>query len=585
MDRDRHAGGYDRWVSVSSKNRYRSTNHSQDEIDSGSGRAAENSPGVLRMRINIKGLSAVLLCLALPLTVFFAATNDSRTAPSEQLGHVDFPNSCKSEAQPALLKGLALLHSFQYQASESAFKAATDLDGNCAIAHWGAAMALYHQLWDFPGKRTLKEGLKSVEAAQKLGAPTSRERGYIAAAAAFYQDDEKISHVQRTTAYSQALAQLHSAAPEDVEASAFYALSLVALADENVDDTGNRKKAMAILEPLFQQHPDNPGVAHYLIHATDKPQFAREGLGAARAYAKIAPDSSHALHMPSHIFTRLGLWQESISSNIAATAAAAHATEMHQSESHYQTHAMDFLDYAYLQSGQEAKARALSAQEMTVPGSGEREKADHRAVADARNAIELHRWQEAAGLAIPEHRNLQDTIYWARAIGAARSGNRAAAKDAVSKLEEAVAHREGESKATGYDVSSEKATDLREAEAWLAYLQGDSAHAIELLRDAADREDAEGLESTTMPAREMLGDLYMELKKPGEAVKAYVATLAEAPNRFDALLGAAQASQTMGDSHSARDYYSQLLKIADPAADRPELKDVKSYLAGLARGR
>jgi tetratricopeptide (TPR) repeat protein len=527
----------------------------------------------MRMVVNL--FLGSLLSLGLPLTAFFATANDSPEITSEQLGHVDFPNSCKAEAQPALLKGLALLHSFQYQASESAFKAATDLDPNCAIAHWGAAMALYHQLWDFPGKRTLKEGLESVEKAQKLGAPTPRERGYIAAAAAFYQDDEKLSHVQRTTAYSEALALLHSGAPGDVEASAFYALSLVALADEDIDVTANRKKAIAILEPLFQKYPDNPGVAHYLIHATDKPQFAGEGLAAARAYAKIAPDSSHALHMPSHIFTRLGLWQESIASNIAATAAAAHATEMHQSESHYQTHAMDFLDYAYLQSGQEAKARALSAEEMNVPGSGEGEKADHRVTVDARNAIELHRWKEAAALAVPERRNSQDIIFWAKAIGAARSADVAAAKDDVGKLAEAVAHREGESKATGYDVSAEKATDLREAEAWLAYAEGDSAKAISLLRAAADREDAKGLDSVTMPAREMLGDLMTELKRPADAIAAYKVVLAEAPNRFDALLGAARASQAAGDTRSARDYYSQLLKIADPAADRSELKEVK----------
>jgi tetratricopeptide (TPR) repeat protein len=530
------------------------------------------------MRTVINLFLGSLLCMGLPLIGFFLTAHESSQTASEQLGHVDFPNSCKAEAQPALLKGLALLHSFQYMAAESAFKAATDLDTNCAMARWGAAMALYHQLWDFPGRRTLKAGLENVEAAQKLGAPTPRERGYIAAAAAFYQDDAKLSHVQRTTAYSEALAQLHSAAPGDVEASAFYALSLVALADEDVDDTANRKKAMAILEPLFKQHPDNPGVAHYLIHATDKPQFAREGLAAARAYAKIAPDSSHALHMPSHIFTRLGLWQESIASNIAATAAAAHATEMHQSEAHYQTHAMEFLDYAYLQTGQEAKARALSAEEMNVPGSSEREKADQRATLDARNAIELHRWKEAAELTVPERRSSQDTTYWARAIGAARSGDVASAKSNVDKLKEAVAHREGESKSTGYDVSSEEATDLREAEAWLAYAQGDSARAIDLLRAAADREDAKGLDSTTMPAREMLGDLYAQLKRPGDAVKAYAATLAEAPNRFDALLGAAQASQAAGDTHSARDYYTQLLKTADPTADRPEWKDVASYL-------
>ena len=386
--------------------------------------------------------------------------------------------------------------------------------------------------------------------------------------------------MQRTTAYSQALAQLHSAAPGDVEASAFYALSLVALADEDMDDTANRQKAIAILEPLFQQHPDNPGVAHYLIHATDKPQFASEGLAAARAYAKIAPDSSHALHMPSHIFTRLGLWQESIASNIAASAAATHATEMHQSESHYQTHAMDCLDYAYLQSGQGAKARALSAEEMNVPGSGEGEKSGHRAALDARNAIELHQWKEAAELAIPARRNSQDTIYWARAIGAARSGDAASAKTDVDKLTEVVAHREGESKDTGYDVSAEKATDLREAEGWLAYAQGDSSKAIELLRAAADREDAKGVDSVTMPSREMLGDLLMELKKPSDAMQAYKTVLVEAPNRFDALLGAAQANLAAGDTHSARDYYSQLLKISDPAADRPELKEAKSYLAG-----
>jgi tetratricopeptide (TPR) repeat protein len=537
------------------------------------------------VRIHVKGLAGVLLCLALPLNGSFATAKDSAETASDQLGHVDFPNSCKPEAQPALLKGVALLHSFQYQESESAFKAATDLDKNCAMAHWGAAMALYHQLWDFPGKRTLKEGLESVEEAQKLGAPTPRERGYIAAAAAFYQDDEKISHVQRTTAYSQALAQLHSAAPGDVEASAFYALSLVALADEDVDATANRKKAMAILEPLFQQHPDNPGVAHYLIHATDRPQFASEGLAAARAYAKIAPDSSHALHMPSHIFTRLGLWQESIASNIAATAAAAHASDMHQSESHYQTHAMEFLDYAYLQTGQESKARALSAEEMTVPASGEGEKADHKAVIDARNVLELHRWKEAAELTVPEHRNSRDIIYWARAIGAARSGDVASAKTDVEKLKEAVAHREGESMDTGYDVSSETATDLREAQAWLAYAGGDSANAITLLRAAADREDAKGLDSTTIPAREMLGDLYMELKKPSEAMAAYKVVLAEAPNRFDALLGAAQASQAESDTHSARNYYSQLLKMTDPAADRPELKEARNYAKAGASGR
>ena len=520
---------------------------------------------------------------------FSGATSNSSTTTfsvttSEQLGHVRFPNSCKPDAQPALVMGLALLHSFQYRESESAFTEAAKTDANCAMAQWGRAMALYHQLWDFPKKGTLQEGQARVEQAQKIGAPTVRERGYIAAAAAFYQSDSKLSHVQRTQAYSEALSQLRLQVPEDVEASAFYALSLVALADENVDDAANRKKAIAILSPLFREHPDSPGVAHYLIHAADKPQFASEGLAAARSYAKIAPDSSHALHMPSHIFTRLGLWQESIASNIAATAAAAHASEMHQSESHYQTHAMDFLDYAYLQSGQEAKARKLSEEELSVPGSGEEEKANLKAVVDARNAVELHRWKEAAALVVPERRRSQDTTYWARAIGAARSGDVAAARSDVQKLAELVAAREGESKATGYDVSSEKATDLREAEAWLAYAQRDTERAVKELRATADREDAKGVESTSMPAREMLGDLLMELKRPTEALEAYKGGLNESPNRFDALLGAARASQAMGDANAAGGYFGKLLEISDPAADRPELT-ADSYLGGGSAGK
>lgn len=521
---------------------------------------------------------AILAALAaLP---FFVATGGPAPKTSEQLGHVSFPNSCKAEAQPALLKGLALLHSFQYGESEGAFKAAAELDGSCAMAEWGKAMALYHQLWDFPRGRTLHHGRENVEQAQKMGAPTARERGYIAAAAAFYADDTNFSRVQRTTAYSEALARLRSQAPEDMEATAFYALSLIALADENVDVMANLKKAIAILEPLFREHPDHPGVTHYLIHAADRPGLAEQGLAAARAYASIAPDSSHALHMPSHIFTRLGLWQESIASNIAASAAAAHASEMHEAESHYQTHAMDFLDYAYLQSGLESKARALATEEMSVPGSDEEERAQHRAVIEARNAVELHRWKEAAGLAVPPGRaTSQDTTYWARAIGAARSGDAETAKLSVEKLAEIVALREGENKANGYEGSGRKATDLAEAEAWLTFAQGDKARAIDLIWVAADREDAQGVESTTMPAREMLADMLLELKRPADATKAYQAVLAEAPNRFDSLWGAARASDAAGDRRAARVYYSKLAEIADPGGERAELQEVRRHLA------
>src|SRR5882672_3209391 len=220
-------------------------------------------------------------------------------APPDQLGNVNFPTSCTAEVQPTLEKGVALLHSFQYKESEKTFADAATREPKCAIAHWGKAMALFHQLWDFPDDKTLKEGRKDIEKAQKLRSANPREQGFINAAAAFYQKKSKMTHAERTQAYSSALEKLHAQSPGDVEISAFYALSLVSLAEEDVDTTSNLKKAISILDPLLQQHPDHPGVAHYMIHATDRPEFAAQGLEAARRYAAIAPDSSHALHMPS----------------------------------------------------------------------------------------------------------------------------------------------------------------------------------------------------------------------------------------------------------------------------------------------
>src|SRR5258707_3696912 len=257
-------------------------------------------------------------------------------------------------------------------------------------------MTHYEQLWEFPSQKALKHGAKDIADAQAAGASTERERGYIAAAAAFYLADGKFSETQRVQAFSAALAGLHKQFPDDVNAAAFYALSLLALAEQQeVDAQPNRKAAIAILEPLCRKAPDNPGPAHYLIHATDTAEFASQGLEAARAYSKIAPDSSHALHMPSHIFVRLGLWQESISSNIAAAASAAKATQEHRGEPHYQFHALDFLNYSYLQSGQESKARELVKELGSVPGADHESLAEHQAWLAARNALELHRWKEA----------------------------------------------------------------------------------------------------------------------------------------------------------------------------------------------
>ncbi len=497
-----------------------------------------------------------------------------------QLGKVNFPTSCSSAAQLTMEKAVALLHSFQYTQSEQTFVEAAQQDPHCAMADWGKAMALYHQLWDFPNAKDLREGREDLEEAKKIGGTTEREAEYISAAAVFYQDKSDLTHTARAQAYSTAMEKLYRDNPKDTDAAAFYALSLVALAEYGANDLANRKKALAVLDPLLNSEPEHPGVAHYIIHASDTPELASEGLVAARMYAKIAPDSSHAIHMPSHIFTRLGLWQESIDSNIAAMASAAKATEMHMAEPHYQTHAMDFLDYAYLQSGQEAKARAVVNDLSKVPGANHETIEDMRATLEARNAIELHHWKEAASLDV---RNIplrdQGMTYWAKAIGAARDGDVDGAKQDVQKLIEANDALDLHDKGMGNKVYPGGVVQQREAEAWLVYAEGKSGEAVKIMRLAAEREESEHVESLTIPAREMLGDLFLDLKQPSEALAAYQAALKISPQRFDALYGAARAAESAGNAQEARDYFTQLTKIAAPGADRPELQEAKINLA------
>jgi tetratricopeptide (TPR) repeat protein len=523
--------------------------------------------------------------LTLGLLSFFIAlqpatlrADTSSSAPPDQLGKVDFPTSCTAEVQPTIEKAVALLHSFQYTESEKTFADASTRDPKCAIAHWGKAMALYYQLWEFPNDKTLKEGRKEIEKAQKLRPVNQREQGFVNSAAIFFQKKSKMTHAERTQTYSAALEHFYSENSGDAEIGAFYALSLVALAYVDEPNTlANQKKAISVLDSLLRQHPDHPGVAHYLIHAADRPELASQGLEAARRYAAIAPDSSHALHMPSHIFVRLGLWQDSIISNIAANASGAHAAEMHLAESHYQTHAMDFLSYSYLQSGQEAKAREVIEHTDHVVGASDENKADHRAYLAARTALELHRWKEAAALPIPAIRkNWQDTTFWARAIGAARSGDVTGAESNIKELTQLVADREKRAKKSGYGVSTEKASDLREAEAWLSFAKGKPDEALQELRAAADHQDKNGGESVSIPAREMLADMLLELKRPADALTEYKTVLKNSPNRFDALLGAAQAAAFINSpaTDSERDaYYQHLLGICSSGADRPELTE------------
>jgi tetratricopeptide (TPR) repeat protein len=512
--------------------------------------------------------------------------NSQGAAPPPQLGRVNFSTSCAAEAQPSMETGVALLHSFQYKQADQSFSEAAGNDPKCALAYWGKAMTYYEQLWEFPSERALKHGAEQIQRAQAAGASTERERGYIAAAAAFYLAEPKLSEKQRAQAFSAALADLHKKQPGDVNAAAFYALSLVALAEQQeVDVQANRKAAILILEPLCRKAPENPGPAHYLIHATDTPEFASQGLEAARAYSKIAPDSSHALHMPSHIFVRLGLWQESISSNIAASASAAKATQEHRSPPHYQFHSLDFLNYSYLQSGQESKAREMVKELENVPGADHESIAEHQAWFAARNAFESHRWKEAAALPIPQvPRESQESTYRVRAIAAAHLGAAAAAREDLRKYVEISTEEQRKASHHG-DKAPDKSVRQMEVEAWVAFAEGRTDEAVKTLRSASDREDADGVDSLAMPAREMLADMLLELKRPSEALAEYKAALKNSPNRFDSLYGAGHAAQLAGDAATANAYYAKLMEISGTAADRAELTEAKSYLARASKDK
>jgi tetratricopeptide (TPR) repeat protein len=520
-----------------------------------------------------KGAIGLFVFLLVLRTPFVSA------APPDQLGKVNFPTTCSADVQQTIEKGVALLHSFQYKESEQTFSEAAAREPKCAMAHWGKAMAWYHQLWDFPNDKTLKEGHKDIEQAQKVHSVSAREKGFIAAAAGFFQKKYNLTHTERIKAYSDSLERFYAQSPGDPEIGAFYALSLVSLSyDDEPNMLALRKKAISILDPLLQRYPDHPGIAHYLIHAADRPELASQGLEAARRYAAIAPDSSHAIHMPSHIFVRLGLWQDSITSNIASRNSGAHAAEMHTAESHYQTHAMDFLNYSYLQSGQEAKAREVITEEQNVVGAGEESKAEHAADLSARAALELHRWTEAASLPIPKVKLVsRESAYRARVVGKAHLGDVEGARADLEKLKEIWAAQQDEDRKQGYPVSKEK--HLSTAEVWILFAEGKRDDAVREMRAIADRQDAHGVDSLSIPAREILADMLLELKRPAEALTEYKTALKNSPNRFDGLYGAARAAQASGDASAAQSFYAQLASVCSPAADRPELAEAKSVQA------
>jgi hypothetical protein len=525
--------------------------------------------------------AVILLCFGLPALADEGHHHEELTP--DQLGAVNFPVSCAPAVQKPFERGVALLHSFWYEEAEREFEQIAKDDAQCAMAHWGVAMSIWHQLWNQPDAATIKRGKAEIKKAQKLKPKTRREHDYIAAIGAFYNG--KGDHEARAIAYSKVMRQMYQRYPDDREAAAFFALSLLASEPQDDASFADRKEAAAVLEKLFAEEPNHPGVAHYLIHSYDKPQLAQLGLPAARRYAQIAPAAPHALHMPSHIFARLGLWQDDISSNLASVAATRKTAAMHMGGAGHQFHAMDFLVYAYLQTGREAEAQRIieevkaMAPVKDMQDMGYDERAYALSMFPAVCALELHRWSEAASLTpVPDGDPSDKAItYWARALGAARSGNLDQARKDVAELDAIHKNYVSQNK-TFYAEYVDQAR--RAAAAWVSHAEGKDDEAIQALRALAEKEESVGGENGAIPAREMLADLLLELKRPEQALAEYESVLKFSPNRFNALYGAARAAELAGKSERANDYYAQVVKACDGSnSDRPELNRARALLA------
>jgi tetratricopeptide (TPR) repeat protein len=502
-----------------------------------------------------------------------------------KLGKVSFPVSCAQSVQQQFSSAVAMLHSFWYEKASDTFAAVAKEDQTCGMAYWGIAMTYYLTIWQAPGPADLKAGSAFMEKAKSVGAKTQRERDYIAAIEMFYKDSEKIDHGTRALAYERAMEQVQARYPDDPEAAIFHALALLATAPPTDKTYANQKKAGAILEPLFAEQPEHPGIAHYIIHSYDYPPLAQGALDAARRYAKIAPDSPHALHMPSHIFTRLGLWQESIDSNLASVASA-----KKNNAPGNELHAKDYLIYAYLQGAQDREAKDA----LETPPLGRADDPQYMnwlyamGTSPARYAVERHQWAEASALAVPPNTFpggrwawTEANLHFARSLGLSHTGKTEPARMEVQKL---ASLRDTLTGINDKYWSDQVEIQRESAEAWTTLAEGKSEEALRQMRAAAEHEDNTDKHNVTpgviLPAREMLGDMLLEMKQPAEALVAFESTLRTAPNRFNSLSGAARAAKLAGNDEKAKTYYAKLLSMCEHAdGDRRDLQDARSLLA------
>jgi tetratricopeptide (TPR) repeat protein len=534
----------------------------------------------------------------------------SGPAPGDlnKVGKVVFPTSCDAKVQAEFERGVALLHSFFYEEAHSIFESVTRQDPNCAIGFWGIAMTFYHPIWAPPTPEEMESGTKAAEQARGKATPATseRERLLIDSIAAFYRTDDAGApaeamgqschgptggHPARAKAYWKAMKHAHERLPDDEEVTAFYALSLLGSAAPADLELKNQKQAAALLEKLWARRQDHPGVAHYLIHSYDYPPLARRGLPAAMKYASIAPRVPHVLHMPSHIFVRLGMWREAIDSNLAsAEAARAYVAQKHPgATSMEELHANDYAVYAYLQTGQDEKARQLvvrSAAMKTMFPPMDMAGAYAAGAIPARFAIERHAWQEAARLTVPQMEFwarfpfTEAHIEYARGLGRARSGDVQGARQSLARLAQL---RDATKDARFAYFKNHLELQHQAVTAWVARAERKDQAAVKALRKAAEMEEKLGKHPVSpgpvYPIREQLGELLLELDRPAEALVAFRASLKISPHRFYGLHGAAQAARLAGKEAEARKYFEELIALAGEGdGKRREIDEARQFL-------
>ncbi len=526
------------------------------------------------------------LALALTLTVpdqAVAQEHQHDPADHVEVGTVAFETTCREDVREDFQRAVAMLHSFWFEQAQATFADVAERDADCALAHWGIAMVLWGNPFTLasPSEDRMREALAHAERAVELaGAQSHREQMYAAAAHALYADYGTVSHNDRVQAHAAAMKALREMHAEDTEALIFYGRAIIATAPPSDLEYTRQREAAAMMEPVFAEQPNHPGLAHYIIHAYDSPALAQHGLAAARRYAEIAPAAPHALHMPSHIFTRVGSWDESIETNRRSAAA--------EPDSNAAVHPMDYMVYAYLQQGRDAEARRVVERARSNPDRFYGGIIGYNfAAMPARFALERNAWEDAAGLPVPSDAlpYVQAVTRFARAIGAARSGNAAMAAEeaaALAELEQAL-RQQGDA----YWSTIVGAQRLA-AESWVERARGDDAAALRLARQAAELEETVEKHPVTpgplLPARELEADLLMELERYDEALAVYEKTLEREPRRARALFGAARAAERAGEQAQASKSYTELLDVMQQAdATRAEPRAARAFLARAGR--